>query len=490
MIVYKGNIVTWSSSGNLDLTGSGRSIIGAPIDSSNIGAVTPGTGSFTSLTDSGNLTFTGTGNRITGDFSNTTFTSRVIFQSSTTNGNTNVTLAPNGTGTACSVDVLNLSDVANSGLFRFTIGASDCRINSTYSGTYAGGYLPMTFYTGGSERMRIDTSGNVSFQSSGAALSNVTSINGGQLAGFRNRIINGNFDIWQRGASFSGSSQYGADRWFFSTLTNTSIDRQTFSTGYATTYACRILTSSATNTATIQQPLESFNANTLRGKTVTLSFYAVNGSGGTLSFGVLKNSTADTLLSGSWSIIGSLATSATLSTTPVLCSTTVAIPNDATTAGLMPSITATNMANGSSTYIWGVQLEIGSTATPFEQRPIGTELALCQRFYYRDSPNAINKFFGTGFAQSSTVGYILTAFPVTMRIAPSALEQTGSAADYAIYNNGGSVACTSVPAFLSTTSQTMAATSFTCTTAGYTANGGAIGASKTTSAYLGWSAEL
>jgi hypothetical protein len=106
-----------------------------------------------------NLTFTGTGNRITGDFSNATTANRVIFQTSTVNGNTDVTLLPNGTNTGCSYYGFNNSDPTNASYIRLFQRASSTQIESGITGT--GTYLPMTFYTGGSERARIDSSGNL-----------------------------------------------------------------------------------------------------------------------------------------------------------------------------------------------------------------------------------------------------------------------------------------------------------------------------------------
>jgi hypothetical protein len=123
------------------------------------GTVGATAGTFTSLTDSGNLTFTGTGNRILGDFSNATIASRVAFQTSTTNGNTAIPFIPNGTATTSALFLFNNSDTANSAFLNINNSASSTAFNSTISGT--GSYVPMTFSTGGSERMRIDTSGNV-----------------------------------------------------------------------------------------------------------------------------------------------------------------------------------------------------------------------------------------------------------------------------------------------------------------------------------------
>ena len=114
----------------------------------------------TSITDSGNLTFTGTGNRITGDFSNATVANRVGFQTSTTNGQTGVIATPNGTGTAVQFEVnSDSSGGTNASVGQLALNSSEVRVASGIRGT--GTYLPLTMYTGGSERLRIDTSGNV-----------------------------------------------------------------------------------------------------------------------------------------------------------------------------------------------------------------------------------------------------------------------------------------------------------------------------------------
>lgn len=111
------------------------------------------------ITDSGNLDFTGTGNRITGDFSNATVANRVAFQTSTVNGATDLLMAPNGSSTISGVFAVS-GLTANESLAQFRmVGGTAVQINSAITGT--GTYLPMTFYTGGAERLRIDTSGNV-----------------------------------------------------------------------------------------------------------------------------------------------------------------------------------------------------------------------------------------------------------------------------------------------------------------------------------------
>jgi hypothetical protein len=105
-----------------------------------------------------NVTFNGT--RIYGDFTNATIANRVSFQTSTTNGATRLMVIPNGTSDVAAINCTNSSDPTNASFAAFQVQqSSDVRIQSTIAGT--GTYLPMTFYTGGSERMRIDSSGNV-----------------------------------------------------------------------------------------------------------------------------------------------------------------------------------------------------------------------------------------------------------------------------------------------------------------------------------------
>jgi hypothetical protein len=105
-----------------------------------------------------NLNFSGTGNRITGDFSNATIPSRVMFQTSTVNGATSIGLMPNGSGGGGGINIFTAPDPANASLAQvLAIPGSDIRFTSSLTGT--GAFLPMTFHIGGAERLRIDTSG-------------------------------------------------------------------------------------------------------------------------------------------------------------------------------------------------------------------------------------------------------------------------------------------------------------------------------------------
>jgi hypothetical protein len=142
--------------------------------------------------------------------------------------------------------------------------------------------------------------------------------------------------------------------------------------------------------------------------------------------------------------------------------------------------------NGATFYITGVQLEKGSTATSFDYRPYGTELALCQRYYYRVNGAGV---FGSGFANSTTEARYFVPIPVPMRVAPSAVEQSGTASNYQIRAPGSiAPACNGVPSFVSATTNSAFLTSTVAS--GLTTGYGILFDSGSTSAYLAWSAEL
>lgn len=135
--------------------------VGVPSD----GTVTPakinpaGTFSFN------NVNIPGSGGRITGDFSNATLANRVAFQTSTTNGITHIEVIPNGTATQSGIKFETDPNIANGSTGTADIiGGSSFQISSSIRGT--GTYLPMTFFTGGSEQLRIATTGRVTPQKS------------------------------------------------------------------------------------------------------------------------------------------------------------------------------------------------------------------------------------------------------------------------------------------------------------------------------------
>ena len=109
--------------------------------------------------DGTNLGFGSTGQRITGDFTNATIANRVAFQTSTANSITSLSVIPNGTGTQGVIDLYNNSDPTNASNLQLIGGLTQTSIRSSITGT--GTYVPITMHTGGSEKIRIDTSGNV-----------------------------------------------------------------------------------------------------------------------------------------------------------------------------------------------------------------------------------------------------------------------------------------------------------------------------------------
>lgn len=144
--------------------------------------------------------------------------------------------------------------------------------------------------------------------------------------------------------------------------------------------------------------------------------------------------------------------------------------------------------NGATFYITGVQLEKGSTATSFDYRPYGTELALCQRYYYRLTAGSAFADLGNGWNSSTTTAYALTNFPVPMRTFPTALEQSGTAGDYRVLYVATTATCTAVPTY-TYAGINYARTQFTVA-AVLTLGQGSSASATVTTAYLAWSAEL
>ena len=89
-------------------------------------------------------------------------------------------------------------------------------------------------------------------------------------------------------------------------------------------------------------------------------------------------------------------------------------------------------------FITGIQMEVGSQATPFEHRSFGEELALCQRYFYKTQSDSTYDFFSNGVAISSTLAYNGIALPCKMRSAPT-LTTSGNLRNY---RNGGSAITT------------------------------------------------
>jgi hypothetical protein len=293
----------------------------------------------------------------------------------------------------------------------------------------------------------LDSSGN---------LGSIASINGGPLAGFRNRIINGDFDIWQRGTSFT-ANDYGADRWIHNQVGTThTATREPFTLGQTDvpgepTYFCRtvvITSSGAANYSALVQFIE--DVRTFAGQQVTVSFWAKVdstkniaielqqnfGTGGSPSTTVEAIGTTKVSIGTSWQKVTVTATLPSISGktlgTDVNNSLVLAIFFD---AGSDFNARTDNLGHQSGTFdIAQVQIEPGPVATPFEQRPIGTELGLCQRYYLRVG------YAGGGYTSSNEL-YISPEGIENLRPGtPTWIPQvTGGSATYAAQWFNGSV---------------------------------------------------
>jgi hypothetical protein len=141
--------------------------------------------------------------------------------------------------------------------------------------------------------------------------------------------------------------------------------------------------------------------------------------------------------------------------------------------------------------ITGVQLEANPQPTPFEQRPIGVELALCQRYYFRYTGQSAgySRIMSTGSTYSGSAWGGVVAVPVTMRSNPTAIESSGiGVTDNVGYDSG---AFTSVA--LSSAGSQVGGLYLSCTgAAGVSTNGSGhiLILRGGASAYLGISAEL
>jgi hypothetical protein len=254
------------------------------------------------------------------------------------------------------------------------------------------------------------------------AASNVTS-------GFRNVIINGGFDVWQRSvsATTTGADNYAsADRWRIRTANgggSVLSSRQTASlTGFQ--YCMRFQrVSGNTDTGFLQliQTLETPMSVPLAGKNVTVSFWARKGanySPTSSAFNVYLQSGTSTdaywlSFTGSTNLI---TQTTTLTSTWQKFSFTATAGSTATQFYLQFQMTPTGTAGANDYFeITGVQFEVGDVATPFEQRPIGVELALCQRYFWKLISNGISYL---SFNYAGTQYRLTIPHPVQMRVNP------------------------------------------------------------------------
>jgi hypothetical protein len=277
---------------------------------------------------------------------------------------------------------------------------------------------------------------------------------------FKNRIINGEMDVWQRGTTFVNPSVSGsfftADRWGCNRagdVTGATVSRSTSApTGFQYSLALQ-RTAANTNTSGIYLFYSSESSYTydLAGQTVTLSFWARTGanySGGAFNTNAYGGTGIDQRV---YAYTGSTTLASygpTLTTTWTQYSTTFTVPSNITEMGLQFSWFPTGTAGADdAVYITGVQLEKGVTATSFDYRPFGTELALCQRYYQMSYPQGIvpgtSGYIGPTIQASTALagstagntGIGTLGFKVSMRAAPTVVLYTFDGTANAIIRN-------------------------------------------------------
>lgn len=356
------------------------------------------------------------------------------------------------------------------------------------------------------------------------------SFDGGAF-GFRNKIIGGDFTTnpWQRGTSFTApaSTAYTADRFQYQ-ISSTAVvnilktaDAPTAAQAGVFTQHCLHLdvttadaSIAAGDSCGIEQNIEGLNAASFgfgRSGTryVTLSFWHKHTKTGTYCASLCNNAgdrsyvveytqnvtdtweKATTTIpidtTGTWLYdtgIGvrcrfSLAAGSTFQTT----ANTWVAGNFLATANQVNALD--NVANNFKLAL--IQLEAGSVATPFEARGVGTELALCERYYQKHTMTS--RIMAVGYNPTTTSTRHIINFSTTMRIAPTAMETTGTAANYRIIHGNTATACSAVPTF-GAASQYVAEITGTVAS-GLTAGQGCfLAAADLVTAYLAWSAEL
>jgi hypothetical protein len=244
----------------------------------------------------------------------------------------------------------------------------------------------------------------------------------------QNYIINGGFDVWERGTSFAPTPSgfhYLADRWktfAYATssftasqqaLTPNDVNAIGFGEGQF------FLRANSTSTQMLLvQPVE--DVRTLAGQTVTVSFWAKAASSLTLSNRIDQNFGSG----GSSTVIGTGQTAA-LTTSWQRFSvqhTLASVSGKTIGTGSHLEFNFYSSTLSTNIDIWGVQLEAGSVATPFRRHApsLQGELAACQRYYYlHASENSGNNYIAAGYFQTSSQMRFNISLPVTMRAKPT-----------------------------------------------------------------------
>jgi hypothetical protein len=344
--------------------------------------------------------------------------------------------------------------------------------------------------------------------------------------GFKNRIINGAMVIDQRNAGAStnnaaGSTTYALDRWAYYGTSGSKFSIQQSTTvpaGFSNSILITSLAATTIGTGDeywLTQKVEGFNTadlgwGTADAKTVTLSFWVRSSLTGTFGGSFINSafnyyyafsytiSSANTWTQVSITVAGPTAGTWIGSTNGVGLSVVFGLSAGSTYGGATPNVWtsasykvlptgAVNIlaTNGATFYITGVQLEKGSTATSFDYRPYGTELQLCQRYYWQ-AINGNNQELTVGWYYSTTQISLVMNMPVPMRTGPTLLQVTGTGY-FTIFSSNTSDAFNSLT--IENAGTTMVSLLNSTQVSGTAGTAGLVRATNASS-YLGFTAEL
>jgi hypothetical protein len=313
-----------------------------------------------------------------------------------------------------------------SGAVSGTTGTFSGAVSGT-TGTFSGAVSGTTGTFSGAVSGTTGTFSGAVSGTTGTFSSNVQmpSANGSCLAGLRNRLINGNFYADQRNAGASQTITAGAalaytvDR-FYAYCTGANVTGQRVAGTAPNAYLYRFTGAASTTKIGFAQRIENLNCQDLAGQTATLSIDLSNSPLTTVTWTAWYASTANTFGTLASPTRTQIATGTfTVTSTLTRYSTNITIPSAATT-GIEIELSVGAQTSGTWN-IGNVQLEFGATATPFEQRPIGMELALCQRYLPVVEVGNLS-----GLAFNATTGTVACTFPVTARAAATGITSVGT----------------------------------------------------------------
>jgi hypothetical protein len=316
----------------------------------------------------------------------------------------------------------------------------------------------------GTTAVTIDTSQNVTFAKPIAVGGNT--LGAGNASSFKNRIINGAMTISQYNGTSSNTpinNGYPIDRFIYKSTQASKFTAQQVTTapaGFINSLQLTVasaVTVGSSDFFAIGQRIEGLNLydigfGTAACKTTSLSFQVRSSLTGTFG-GALTNAAGDASYAFTYTISAANTWTSISIAVPAVTTGTWVTDNSAClqvwfglgvgstyngTAGSWVNgnnFSATGATSvvataGATFLVTGVQLEVGSTATSFDYRPYGTELALCQRYFYKvtnggnDNPICMIAGYSTGTGVG--VGYGVLSFPVIMRIAPDIYQVTGT----------------------------------------------------------------